>query len=300
LSTLRTVRVDERPLRLELTTRLQYDSNAPLFPTKDTLEIGFRRRRSWGTLINFRADYNFLQSERWEGTATYNFLQTLNYQLHKFDLQDHLVGGNLFYKNFLPSGEPFFIGTQLNYDIVLSGNRKFVERPTGTLSFTLVENPSNFSTAFSRLQYKHFFREERVTQEKRDAINNLFGLVHSIRFLDSRLQTNFGYHYDNEDAQGRNRRYNGHKAVAGLLISFPWEIQATANFEFHARFYQGINSIFNEHRVDQQRTILVGLAKDITRNLTLTMEHLWDTTQSTVAFYKIRRQIYSLGLTWRY
>jgi tetratricopeptide (TPR) repeat protein len=300
LTVLRTVRVEEKPFRLELTSRLQYDSNAASFPTNDTQGIGLGPRRSWGTLINLRADYKLLQSERWEGTATYNFLQTLNYQLHEFDLQDHLISGNLFYKNFLPSGEPFLLGTQFNYDILLSGNRKFLERPTGTLSFTLVENPSNFSTAFFRLQYKDFFRQQRVKQEKRDAINNLLGLVHSVRFLDSQLQANFGYHYDNEDAQGRNWRYNGHKAVAGLLISLPWEMNATANFEFHARFHEGINSIFSEHRVDEQRTTLVSLSKDITRNLTVIMEHLWDTTQSTIPFYKIRRQIYSVGVTWRY
>jgi tetratricopeptide (TPR) repeat protein len=305
LTALRAPRIEEKRLRLELTARLQYDSNIASLPTRNTEALNLGQRASWGKLLNLRGDYALVQSERWESTATYGFLQTINYQDHNFDLHDHMFGGNVYYKNLLPSGEPFFIGTQFNYDVLLLGNRKFLERPTGAISFTLVENPANVSAFFFRLQYKDFFQRQKVRDggdddERRDAINKLFGLVHFIRFLGGQHQINFGYHYDNEDAQGRNWRYSGHKAVAGLLISLPWDVRAITNFEFHARFYKGTNSIFGERRQDQERTTLVSLAKDVTRNLTVTLEHLWDNTQSTIAFYKSRRQVYSLGLTWRY
>ena len=300
LSALRAPRVEEKRLRLELNTRLQYDSNVSSNPTRNTEGISLPAAHSWGSLISLRGDYSLLQSERWESGATYAFLQTINFQAHRFDVHDHMIAANIFYKNLLPSGEPFFIGVQSNYDMLLLGDRKFLERPTGTLSFSLVESPANVSTTFFRLQYKDFFAIQKEDDEKRDAINKLFGLVHTIRFFGGQHQINFGYHYDNEDAQGRNWRYDGHKAVAGLLVTLPWEVRATSNFEFHARFYKGINSLFSERRQDQQRTTLVSLAKDINPNLTLTLEHLWDDTQTTIAFYKSRRQVYSAGLTWRY
>ena len=305
LSALRAARIEEKRSRLELTTRFQYDSNVTSFPTRDTESVGFDRRSSWANLLNFKWDYSLFKSERWEGGASYGFLQTINYDNHAFDLHDHAFGTKFFYKNLLPSGEPFFIGAQVTYDLLLLGNRKFLERPTGTLSFTLVETPSNLTTLFFRLQYKDFFAKQKARDdgnddERRDAINKLLGLVHTIRFAGGRYQINFGYHYDNEDAQGRNWRYSGHKAVAGLLIALPWDVRATTNFEFYARFYKGTNSTFDERRQDEQRTTLVSLAKDINPNLTVTLEHLWDNTQSTIAFFKSRRQVYSIGLTWRY
>ena len=305
LSALRAPRVEEKRLRLELNTRVQYDSNVSSNPTRNTESVNLPREHSWGNLINLRGDYSLYQSERWESTATYNFLQTINYQAHRYDVHDHMIAASIFYKNLLPSGEPFFIGAQSNYDMLLVGNRKLLERPTGTLSFTLVETPANLTTWFGRLQYKDFFAEQKVrkggnSDERRDAINKLTALVHTIRFAGGQHQINFGYHADNEDAQGRNWRYSGHKAVAGLLITLPWEVRATSNFEFHARFYSGINTLFDERRQDQQRTTLVSLAKDINPNLTVTLEHLWDSNQSTIAFYKTRRQVYSAGLTWRY
>lgn len=305
LSALRAPRVEVKRLRLELNTRVQYDSNVSSNPTRNTESVNLPREHSWGNLINLRGDYSLLQSERWESTATYNFLQTINFQAHRYDVHDHMIAANLFYKNLIPSGEPFFIGLQSNYDLLLLGDRKFMERPTGTLSFTLVETPANLTTVFGRLQYKDFFAEQKVrkggnSDEQRDAINKLFALVHTIRFFGGQHQINFGYHADNEDAQGRNWRYSGHKAVAGLLITLPWEVRATSNFEFHARFYSGTNTLFDERRQDQQRTTLVSLAKDIMPNLTATLEHLWDSNQSTIAFYKTRRQVYSAGLTWRY
>lgn len=300
LSALRAPRVEEKRLRLELNTRLQYDSNISSNPTRNTEAVSLPAEHSWGSLLNLRGDYSLLQSERWESQATYAFLQTINFQGHRFDVHDHMVAGNLFYKNLLPSGEPYFLGTQFNYDILLVGNRKFVQRPTGTLSLSLVESPANLSTAFFRVQYKDYFNGPSDPKENRNADNRLLALVHTIRLFGGQHQINFGYHYDFEDAHGRNWRYAGHKAVAGMLITLPWEIRATSNFEFHARFYPGTNSVFDKHREDQERTTLVSLAKDITRNLTLTLEHLWDTTDSTIAFYTTRRQVYSVGLTWRY
>jgi hypothetical protein len=195
---------------------------------------------------------------------------------------------------------PFFIGTEFSHDILLLAGKKFLERPTGLLSFTLVENPNNISNMFFRLQYRDFFQRPTEDDERRDAINKLFGLVHFVRLAGGRHQINFGYQYDNDDAQGRNWRYSGHKAVAGLLISLPWEVRATSNFELHARYYKGENSSFGEHRRDEQRTVLVSLAKDLTQNLTVTLQHLWDNNQSSIAFFKSRRQVYALGFTWRY
>jgi len=300
LSALRVAGGLEKRLRLQLTLNAHYDSNISALPTVTSLAPKSGRSRSYGNLFNLRADYSLYQSERWESTVTYGLLQTLNYQIHSFDIHDQSIAANLFYKTLTPDGMPLFIGTQFNHDILLLAGKKFLERPTGAVSFSLVENPNNASNIFFRLQYRDFFQKPTEDDERRDAINKLFGLVHFIRLFGGQHQINFGYHYDNEDAQGRNWRYSGHKAVAGLLLSLPWDLKATTNFEYHLRYYKGQNSTFEEHRRDGQRTVLFSLAKDLPQNLTVTLQHLWDNNQSSIGFFKSRRQVYAWGLTWRY
>jgi hypothetical protein len=137
-------------------------------------------------------------------------------------------------------------------------------------------------------------------EESRDAFDHRLGLVHYIFFDRQRYGFNFGFHYDRNDAYGKNWRYDGFRPVAGFLITLPWNIRATTNFEFHARHYDGSNSTFHQARRDLETTALFGLAKDLTPNLTLTLEHLWNSNKSTIADYSFNRQVYSLGLTWRY
>lgn len=300
LSALRVARGLEKRLRVQLTLNAHYDSNVSAQPTLTGLVPEEGRRRSYGNLFHLRADYSLHHSERWESAVAYGLLQTLNYQIHRFDIHDQMIAANLFYKTSTPDGTPVFIGTYFNHDILLLGGKKFLERPTGAISFTLVENPNNNSNVFFRLQYRDFFHKPTENDERRDAINKLFGLVHFIRLLGGQHQINMGYHYDNEDAQGRNWRYSGHKAVAGILLTLPWDLRATTNFEFHARYYKGQNSTFGEHRRDEQRTVLFSLAKDLSQNLTVTLQHLWDNNQSSIGFFKSRRQVYASGLTWRY
>jgi tetratricopeptide (TPR) repeat protein len=283
-------RAEDKRLRLQVTLNGQYDSNA----AGDT-----DAKRSYGNLINVRADYTFYRAGPWESSVTYSALQTLNYNAHAFDLSDHLLGVNFYYKTHLAE-MPANVGLQLSNDILLLGGEKFLQRPTGTLSFTVQEDSSNFTTALFRAQYKGFFHHQDYSSiDRRDAANELVGLVHFVRFGGGRHQVNFGYHFDREDAGGKEWSYTGHKAVAGLLLSLPWEIRGAVNAEYHARFYGG-QSTFNRHRNDDEAIVLAALSKEIAPKLTLILQHLWDRNYSTAKEFKVTRNVTSLGVTWRY
>ena len=275
-----------KPFRLEVTFNAHFDSN----PAGAKHE-----ERSYGNLINVRADYTLYRSGPWESTATYSLLQTLNYEAHKFDLNDHLIGANVYYKTVI-GGKTAYAGLQLNNDILLLGGRKYLQRPTGTFNFTIQQNSSNFTTALFRPQYKDFF--QRGVSEKRDAVNELVGLEHYLEFGNGH-RINLGYHFDNEDAGSSDWSYTGHKAVVGLVLALPWGIRGTANAEIHARFY-GTQSILGGHRRDEEATLLTALAKNLASNLTLTLQHLWDRNYSTSSSFNTARHVTALGMTWRY
>jgi hypothetical protein len=127
----------------------------------------------------------------------------------------------------------------------------------------------------------------------------MIGFIHYIRFSDGD-QVNFGYQWDNDSATGKNWRYTGYKAIAGILIKLPWEVRLTSNAEYQARFYPGQNSVSGKHRKDQQPTVLTSLSKDITPNLTANFQYFFDRNMSTITDFNIRREVYALGVTWRY
>ena len=274
-------------LRLQVTLNSHFDTN---------ISGETNPKSSGGNLLNARADYTIYRAGPWESTVSYSLLQTLNYHNHDFDLNDHLVGADIYYKSVL-AGMPTSTGLQLNNDILLLGGRKYLQRPTGTLSFTVQENSANFTTAIFRPQYKDFFL--LGVSEKRDALNHLVGLVHYLSFGGGQYQIYFGYHFDNEDASSPDWSYVGHKAVAGFLLALPWGLQGAANAEYHARSY-GRQSIIGGQRRDDEAILLMALAKDIAPNLTATLQHFWDRNYSTIHDFDTRRHVVALGVTWRY
>ena len=276
-------------LRLEATLNVQYDTNP---------DYGRRPTGSWGNLFNARADYVVYKAGPWESTVSYSFLQTVNYENHHGDINDNIIGANLYYRSSV-AGMPTISGVQLNNDVLFFGGDLFLQRPTGTFTFTAQENLSNFTTLIYRPQYKDFLQGATTQDERRNAFNNMLGFIHYVRLAGGH-QFNFGFQFDRDDARGSNWRYNGYKPVGGLLIKLPWEVRWNTNFEYHARFYPIRNTLFLKHRVDHQPTVFTSLSKEITPNLTATVQYFYDRNLSTITNFNIRREVYALGLTWRY
>ena len=311
LTALRTPRRGDTPFWLEVSARAQYDSNVALRANHGSLTPGLGNKTSWGNLLALSAEYAFFRSTNWQAAARYDGFQTLNYNNHDFDFTDHVVGGRVTYNDLLPSGQRYFITARSFYDILLQDGREFLQRPTALLDSYLYwdKNGSNRTQLLYQFQYEKFNEHPPRGKpglllgegdERRDGFNHRVGLVHYIFFDRQRYGINFGYNYDREDAYGSNWSYDGHRAVAGFLVTLPWEIRTTTNFEFHARNYGGTNTVFGKHRSDEEVTALFSLTKDITPNLTATLEHLWNSNDSTIGTYSYNRQVYSLGLTWRY
>ena len=311
LTALRTPRRGDSPFWLELSAREQYDSNLALRANRRSQTPGLGQAASWGNLLGLSGEYAFFRTSKWQAAARYDMFQTLNYENHKFDFNDHVVGGRVTYNDILPTGQRYFVTGRAFHDVLLQQGRIFLQRPTALLDSYLYwdKNGSTRTQLLYQIQYEKFNEHPPRGKggqllgegdERRDAFNHRVGLVHYIFFDRQRYGINFGFNYDREDAYGSNWRYDGYRPVGGVLVTLPWEIRATSNFEFHARHYDGTNSLAGKTRKDQELLALFSLAKDITPSLTVTLEHLWNNSNSTIGTYSFQRQVYSLGLTWRY
>ena len=315
LTALKSPRRGDGPFWLELSAREQYDSNLALRANRRSRTPGLGQSASWGNLLGLSGEYSFFRSNNWQAAVRYDMFQTINYENHKFDFNDHVVGGRVTYNDVLPNGQRFFVTGRAFHDVLLQQGRIFLQRPTGLLDSYLYwdKTGSNRTELLYQLQYENFNEHPPrdlpsflppsplgQREDRRDAFNHRVGLIHYIFFDRQRYGINFGYNFDRQDAYGQNWRYDGHRPVAGVLVTLPWKIRATTNFEYHFRHYDGTNSLAHKTRKDQELLTLFSLAKDITPSLAVTLEHLWNSSHSTIGTYSFKRQVYSLGLTWRY
>ena len=109
------------------------------------------------------------------------------------------------------------------------------------------------------------------------------------------------YQFDNENAEGANFDYDGHKLQGSFLCRTPFrDTVLSVTGEYHYRDYDNVHSFFAQRRRDKEFSMSVVLAYPLPRDLTLSLEYLRDRNDSNLALFDFTRNVFSIGLQWRY
>lgn len=288
--TILAVRERERRFRAELRLGFLYDTNVPVLPepshdptAESVRNLRDRKRKSPGDLGAARFEYAWLRTGPWEATISYSFFQTLNYDLPKFNIQDHLGAVSGFYRGAI-AAIPYQVGLQYAYDFLTLDNHEFLQRHTATLSDTLVENANNLTALQSRFQAKRFRNPPDSPPtphaEIRDADNWMVGFTHVFRFQEDRHFIRLGYQLDIEDAVGRDFSYLGHRYLAGGQYTLPWgATRLVYDMDLHVRHYGNTNAVLpvvapgTRKRKDDELTHTFTVEQPLPHNFTLLAEY---------------------------
>jgi tetratricopeptide (TPR) repeat protein len=324
--TLASTREAERRFHAEVRTGLLYDTNVPVKPqpshdpTAESLRYG--KRASSGELVGVRLDYTWLRSGPWESQVAYSFFQTYNNRLPSFNVQNHLVAGMLSYNTAIGT-MPFQAGSQYSWDYISLGTDSFLQRHTGTLFATLVENQNNMTTVLGRFQYKDFWATPgQIPAEDRDARNYMIGLTHVFRFAQDRHYIRLGYQFDSENTDGRNYAYDGNRFLTGGQYTLPWgSTRLRYDFDLHIRDYRYADTILpainpsTRERWDLEQNHIFRIEQVLTKNigpasigctttapcpLTLAADYQRTVANSNLPVYAYNRNVWSLTLSWQY
>ena len=308
--TILAARERERRFRAEVRVGGFYDDNVAVNPKKSndpTAEaLRGRKTKSPGEIGALRLEYSWLRTGPWEATVTYSLFQTINNELPAFNVQNHLGALGGFYRGAI-SAMPFQLGAQYVFDYLTLGGDDYLKRHSATLFGTLVENAGNLTTVQGRFQIKNFSEAATIPEEERDAKNWMAGLLHVFRFEADKHYLRFRYQFDVEDADGKNFRYLGHRALAGAQYTLPsWETRLKYDFDLHLRDYRHEHSLLpadapsTKKRKDAEQTHVVRVEQPLPFNLTLAAEYQAILAHSNLAVYNFKRNVSSLSLSWQY
>ena len=313
----------ERRLRAQIRFGAYYDTNVAVNPlsSPDSQVIALRSRdaNSPGQLVSVNLDYSWLRRGPFESTVGYTFFQTANNDgsVSNLDVQSHLFSLGAFYRG-LVAGMPFQLGSQYAYDTVfLNTDARFLVRNTGSIFASLVENASNLTSLVGRVQRKDFAsrfllqppNNPVVTQaENRDATNWMAGFTHIFRFKGDKHLLRIGYQYDQDDAEGRDWFYRGHRALAGAQYTLPLgDTRLIYNFDFHYRKYPHPNAVFPQsapNTVKQdvhEQNHVFRVEKPLPHNFTLAADFQLTRSRSDLdVIFNFNREIFTLSLIWVY
>jgi tetratricopeptide (TPR) repeat protein len=337
---LQTAAQQEKFFSGELRLGIFYDTNVPVVPTSSgdivaqAIQEDQRRQKSEGELFSLNLSYTWLKKLDWESVISYRFLQTYNNHLTEFNTQDHTPTIALGYRSSLGKvarglgidqlagvmeGMPLIFGSQLSYDFITLGNRRFSQRWILNPYVTLLESESpavsQSTTLQFRVQAKDFFHDSDVIQgppvgrsEVRDAMNYGLGPVHLVAFDNGRHYLKLGYQFDYDNAEGNNWTYTGHRLITGgqyTLPSWAWDVRMRYDLDLAWRSHRYKNTLLpattpgTVKRRDVEPVHLFGVHKDFA-NFTAGIEYLFDKNRSNLDPYTYRRHVVTTSLTWRF
>jgi tetratricopeptide (TPR) repeat protein len=330
--TLAASRAREKRFSAELRLGVFHDSNVPLEPepSNDPVAEQVRQaigtRKSFGQLYAARFEYAWLRKGPWESSVAYSFFQTVNNNIPKLNLQNHLGAVGVTYRDAF-RGLPYQAGLSFTYDYLTLDNDEFLQRKTVILSASLVENERNVTTGLFRYQHKEFSNDSNIPlAEVRDANNYLLGFIHRLRFgTDHYVQ--FGYQLDVEDTEsGRNFDYVGNRLNIGGLYTYKWDEYVTRfryDYDVHFREYTrthlflplsarpplaavladpslALNPRDPKRRSDIEQTHFFRIEQPLTPSFTLNFDYQIIINRSNLPVFAFNRNVATLSVSWLY
>jgi Tfp pilus assembly protein PilF len=316
----------EKRLRAQISLGGYYDDNVAINPnpSRDPFAEVLRTRKttSGGGIANAFFDYSFVQTQSFEATATYGFLQTYNFNdnLDQFNFQNHQVGANAFYRGTVLN-IPFQWGLHYTYDYLFLNMNGFLSRhsPSTTLSFAeptvtlpLVGKMANLTTFIGRYQVKSFFNEfgdfdPRFISQFRDGYNIMGGLLHVFRFADDRVLLRLGYQHDNESTSGTDFSYVGNRLQVGGQVGLGWDVTIRYDYDIHWRDYKNGQSLFVDDQLnngtkrrDIEQTHFVQISKQLSKHFSISAQYQRIREHSNIPVYNYTKNVYTGLLTWIY
>jgi hypothetical protein len=94
--------------------------------------------------------------------------------------------------------------------------------------------------------------------------------------------------------------YSGNRFITGFQYTFPKDIRFNVDYEYKQVRYKNTNIYFDEKRRDIDRGVNAVFSKDIGKNWGVSLEYLHRKNSSNIALYDYRKNLYSVGVSWRW
>jgi len=214
----------------------QYDSNVVLAGE----DVGISGEDDGLAVLGAGAAYAPRLTENFGLSVGYEFFQSLHFDLHEFDLQDHRPE-----IRFLAHWNAFRFGLLTRYDFYLRDGSTFLQEATGSPWVAIDEGGIGRLETYYRVRLRDFLDSDfalRDSVNQATGIRQVFYLGAPERFLAA------GYQFDREDpnhnTDDANRfAYDGHEVNFALGWAFPFGASAELDYAYRREQYPE-NSLF--------------------------------------------------------
>ncbi len=294
--------------------RMGYNSNVVMGPKNKAI----RKTRVAGGLddgemsINIGGSYELLDLDQLQFKVSYDFYQSVFFQITEFDLQSNRVKGDLSSKRLDAFSQPGLlqVGVEGWYDYYMLGFQSFAQEGLAVPYLRVFEGDIGVTQPFYRFRSRDYMDDP--FNPFLDNYNNAFGIEQYFLLGAADRQLSIGYQWQDENPLSRNGNDFQYKAnqidltlTAGVMDWF----SVIGSYVFVLQDYQFKNSrtpspddpaVFDLRRHDVQNQFLLRLLRSITPEWTAGLTFLGTWNNSNIANFEYNQYIIAADMNFRF
>jgi len=278
---------------------IQYDSNVVIGPDTDNpgfVAAGLTSQGDGRVVIAAGGHYRFLETDYGALLGSYDFSQSLHFDLSQFNLT-----GNRLQLHAQSKPGQLTYGISGAYDIYLLDFGSFYQEGIGLPWLGYAWVPEAPTQVYIRIRGRDFL--SAPYDPGRDAVNYGFGLRQWLSLGQPQWQLTFGYLWDFEDTissgpAGRDFQYKSNQFDIGVTLPRMFDTTVQLAYLFRLDDYQYPNSRvdFAFARHDNASQFVIGLVYDMTANLALTFDFIGIVHNSNILDFEYPRIVVGPGV----
>lgn len=208
----------------------QYDSNVVLAGD----DVGVSEEDDGRAVLGAGAAYAPRLNENLGLSVGYEFFQSLHFDLHEFDLQNHRPEVRL-----LARWNAVRFGLLARYDFYLRDGSSFLHQATGSPWVSIDEGGLGRLETYYRVRLRDFLESDF---DVRDAVNQAPGIRQVFYLGEAARYLSVGYQFDREDPNrntddANSFAYDGHEVNFGMGWTFPFGLAAQLDYAYRREQY---------------------------------------------------------------
>lgn len=288
----------ERPLHLFAGVYGQYDTNVVLKPGDDSAATDITDETSTALATNVRIDYLPRMDGPWRFNAQYAYYGRLH---ENHSTSYDLITNSLYAVPGYQFG-PVAVHAALKYTHALlrdpSYKHYLSEYSAGPLARTALGG-RHLLEAYVGYDLKEYAQPPLDPDEDRDA-RSLDTYLSWLWFFSDDGMFNLRYGFTRENADGDNWDSQSHRISANGMIPIVSHLKCHFGGEVRFQDFENTHTTFETKRRDRVYQLAAGLNWDFTDNLRIVGQYNRVRDDSNIAVYDYSRDVYSLGVEYRY
>jgi tetratricopeptide (TPR) repeat protein len=273
---------------------IQYDTNVQLAPSDQQVKTqqNIHQQSDGRVTLTAGGAYMPWQGEHGALTLGYEFFQSLHFELHQFNLQDHRP-----VVQFAFDYAPFQFGVQGRYDYYLQETSSFLQQVMVVPWVSMAERDIGRSELVVQTRYQDFLHSPFKPVLDGFDYGPLLRQYFYLRSPDQYVFGGFRYdHLTPQYSSGNAYEYDGYEGNAGFGALLPAEITATLEWAFRQENYASASG----GRRDQENLLGLAFERPLTEHFDLTLAYFGDFNNSNQEAFNYTRNVGSVSVGYRY